>query len=302
MYDASDPRAALAGTPKTQPAATEFAGAEIARFYEEPPQESGPEGRTWYVRGQNFLIAYTRAAPGAVLSRAVQPDEYVVLLQDSGTSVIIEAGGQREEVPGYSLAVVPPGASSVTVPKGGEVVRIFSTQSKDLAARCVNAPSYATPHPNLPSYAPWPAPRGGYRIRAYSLDVAPAPGRFGRIFRCSTLMVNIIDPYEGPRDVRKLSPHHHDDFEQGSLALGGAFVHHLRWPWTVDMTQWREDLAARCAAPSVCVIPPPSIHTSRGVDTGVNQLIDIFAPPRMDFSEKPGWVLNADDYPMPGQG
>jgi hypothetical protein len=302
MYEISDPRASLASTPASRPAATEFAGAEIARFYEEPPQESEPEGRSWYVRGQNFLIAYTRAEPGAVLSRAAQPDEYVVLLRDPGTSVVIAAGDQREEVPGYSLAVVPPGRSSVTVPKGGEVVRIFSTQAEDLAARCVNASSYATPHPNLPPFAPWPAPRGGYRIRAYSLDVPPAPGRFGRIFRCSTLMVNIIDPYDGPRDVTKLSPHHHDDFEQGSLALAGAFVHHLRWPWTVNMKAWREDLAAHCAAPSVCVIPPPAIHTSRGVDPGTNQLIDIFSPPRMDFSEKPGWVLNADDYPMPGQG
>ncbi|MCK8786295.1 hypothetical protein M0638_18110 [Roseomonas sp. NAR14] len=298
MYDASDPRAALAAA-RSAPAPSAFAGAEIGRFHAEPPQEDGPEGRTWYLRGQNFLVAHTEARPGAVLRRQAQPDEYVLLLMRPDTPARITAGGQVETVPGHSLVIVPPGDSGIALPEGGAVTRLFSTRSADLAARCANAESYAAPHPNIPPFEPWPAPPDGFRIRAYPLDVPPEPGRFGRIFRCTTLMINLIDPMDGPRDIRKLSPHHHDDFEQGSLALDGSFTHHLRWPWTPDMTTWREDAHVECGSPSLIVIPPPAIHTSRGTDAGLNQLVDIFSPPRRDFSEKPGWVLNAADYPMP---
>jgi hypothetical protein len=278
---------------------TEFAGAEIARFHEEEPRESGPEGRTWYVRGQNFLVAYTFAEPGAVLSRQGQPDEYVILLPRAQTFIEVAAVGETKTIGGFSISFVPPGDSRITIPAGGEVVRLFTTRSQDLAGKCSNAASYAKSHPNIPPFEPWPQPPDGYRIRSYSLDVPQQPGRFGRIFRCTTFMVNYLDPQVGPRDVTKLSPHHHDDFEQCSLAVEGSFVHHLRWPWTVNMHAWREDQHALCGSPSVTVIPPGAIHTSRGMGEGVNQLVDIFCPPRLDFSEKPGWVLNANEYPMP---
>ena len=83
MYHSTDPRAALAAAPVgAKPAATHFAGAEYAKFYEMPPAETQGGARTWYARGQNFIIAYSDANKGAVLSRTNQPDEYVVLLND----------------------------------------------------------------------------------------------------------------------------------------------------------------------------------------------------------------------------
>ena len=301
MYDTSDPRSALNAAAKTSvKPATEFAAAEYAKFYETAPQETDQNGRTWYARGQNYVIAYSETKPGARFARNDQPDEYVVLLPDPAVAADILAGADKRCVEGYSIAFVPPGKSSVVIPDGGRVIRMFATRSADLAAKCSNAASFADPHPNIPPFEAWPPPRRAGHIHAYSLNVKSEEGRFGRIFRCSTFMVNYLEPRKGPRDVTKLSPHHHDDFEQCSLALEGAYIHDIRWPWVPDMTKWRADDHEYCAAPSIAVIPPPAIHTSRAVGEGSNQLVDIFCPPRMDFSSKPGWDVNADDYPMPG--
>lgn len=299
MYDPTDPRASLApakpGSARNEPAFP----ASYARFYQSPPDERQPGLDHWIVRGQSFVVVYSEATGEQVFGRSGQPDEYVLLIPDPGTVAVVSAGGETRDIPGRSLTFVPPGDSHVVLPAGGRIVRLFTREATDLIAKASNAALYEKPNPAIPELEPWPAPHGGYRIRSYSLDVPPQPGRFGRIFRGSTFMVNYLEPKDGPRDPAVLSPHHHDDFEQCSLALSGDYIHHLRWPWTTNRAHWREDEHEHCASPSVAIIPPPAIHTSQAMGQGINQLVDIFCPPRADFSAKPGWVLNADDYPLP---
>jgi hypothetical protein len=304
-YSASDPRSKLAGsapvaaaTPyEADSAAIAAAAAEYVKFHRIEPAESGSTARTWYARGQNFVVAYSEVEAPTAYTRETQHDEYVLLLPEVDTVATVVAAGESKHVRGYSLAIVPPGPGRVEVSRG-IVVRVFTSRNADVVAKCSNAAAYAQPHPNIPPFQPWPDPPGGFRIRVYSLDVPPKEGRFGRIWRCTTMMINVL-PREGPRDVSKLSPHHHADFEQGSLALDGAFTHHLRWPWGANMHHWRPDDHEVCPAPSIAVIPPPAIHTSAAMESGGNQLVDIFSPPRHDFSKMAGWVLNADDYPLP---
>ncbi|WP_417620731.1 hypothetical protein [Parasphingorhabdus sp.] len=298
MYGRNDLRTTLA--PKQDKAApTHFMGASYARFYEEPPQESTASAETWFVRGQTMVVAYSEVKEGAEFERTDQIDEYAVVLPDEDTEVDIISDEATVTASGKSVAFVPSGESKVIVKKAGRILRLFTTRSPDLVAQCPNAASYAQDDPNVAPFEAWPDPIGGRKVRVYSGSVAPEEGRFGRLYRGSTIMVNFGDGRVGPRASENLSPHHHDDFEQYSIALDGDYIHHLRWPWISDATQWREDDHARCAAPSVAVIPPPATHTSQGTTDGLNRLLDAFCPPRRDFSQKPGWVLNADEYPMP---
>jgi hypothetical protein len=283
---------------KSVPVPTRFQVADCVKFYELAPSEKGSLFETWHARGQNFVVAHTVAKDGAVLERADQADEYMLILPKAEVAVTITAGGETREIDGHSLTIVPPGKSAIAVRKGGPIVRIFTSLAADLAALCLNKDSYRQPDPNVAAYAPWPAPQGGYRIRSYSLDVAAEPGRFGRIWRSANLMANVFYP-QGPRDIAKMTPHHHDDFQQGLLVLEGECIHHLRWPWLADLRLWQEDEHIRCGGPSLSIFPPPAIHTSQMIGAD-NFFIDIFSPPREDFCND-GWVLNDKEYPRPAK-
>lgn len=304
MYGNDDPRAALATAPRptsaTDPNAA-IKAPQYAEFDTTPPAETSPAGSgTWYVRGQNFVLALTRLRAGDSLTRTGQEHEYVVLVTEGHADLTVEANGESIGVKEPAMVVVPAGDSTVTAGTDVTVVRLFDRRTADLLARAANAEAYATADARVAPLTPWPDPVDGARLRVYHPErVQPEPGRFGRIFRTSSFMVNFLDLQQGPRDPEKLSPHHHDDFEQCSLAVEGEYVHHIRTPWTPRRSQWHEDEHRHVGSPSVAIIPPPTVHTSEAVGQGDNRLIDIFCPPREDFSAKDGWVLNAEEYPQP---
>jgi len=310
MYDKSDPRATL-GAPKgdTKSGSTTMP-ASFGLYYRDPPVEDDANGRGWYTRSQNLVVHWIEAKPGATFSRTGQVDEYMIVLPDDDTPYeatalavgSAESGRERTRGTGYQLLIVPPGDSRITLPKGGRVVRLFSTQSPDLNAKCANAATYAQPDPSHPPFKPWPAPPAGFKLRTYELARGErAPGQMGPIWRCTTIMLVFAPTSRRARDATKLSPHSHYDFDQCSLVFAGNYLHHLRWPWGLDKSEWRADEHAQVGAPSVTMIPARIIHTSEAQAPGPdgNRMADIFAPPRLDFSLKEGWVKNADEYPMP---
>lgn len=290
MYEKDDPRSSLATSTAPRPDSGDAIAA--AQYFD--------LRETSVVRAQNVILVHTQAKAGDDLDNGTLEGElaivvtgasptFTVLTEDSGTMVI---------APG--LVVVPPGASRISVYGDGPLIRLIEAGEPAWRDRPANADAYTEDHPRVALLERWPEPVGGTTVRYYPLSKVPdEPGRFGRIFRTRSFMVNFLPDQHGPRNPCRLSPHTHDDFEQLSIAVQGEYVHHIRTPWLADSTTWREDEHVRLGSPSVAIIPPPTVHTSEASDPGVNQLIDIFSPPRVDFSEKPGWVLNADDYPMP---
>jgi hypothetical protein len=258
--------------------------------------------RTWNARSATLVVSYTDAKAGDVFARTGHPDEYVVLQYSESAPIRVTAGDAVEQVVDEAFVVVPPGDSSIEILADGVFIRLFSIVADDLRESVLNADAYAEPDLRAAPLGEWPDPVDGFRLRVYKLADTPiAPGRFGRIFRTTNAMVNFLAEEPTPRDPLKLSPHYHDDFEQVSLAVKGRFIHHIRYPWGPDSTQWRPDESREIATPSICIIPPPTIHTTQGIGPH-QQLIDIFSPPRVDFSTS-GWVLNAADYPAkPGLG
>jgi mannose-6-phosphate isomerase-like protein (cupin superfamily) len=300
MYDKTDPRSALAPQREKESGAT-ATPASYGLYYQEAPVEDDENGRSWYTRSQNLIVHYCEAKPGARFERIGQVDEYMIVLPDDDTPYRVSANDESKAGDGHQLIIVPPGNSEIILPNGGRVVRLVTTQSADLAAKCSNAEVYAKPDPTVPPFQAWPAPPEGFKLRVYDLQKTREPGQLGPIWRCTTIMLNFPPPGGGPRDVTKMSPHSHADFDQCSLVLAGSFIHHMRWPWGLNKNDWREDEHVLVGSPSATMIPAGVIHTSESQKPGPegNRMADIFAPPRLDFSLQKGWIKNADEYPLP---
>ena len=248
---------------------------------------------SWYVRGQNFVVVVTWASDGEVLCEPAAPDEHAILVPEGVAVEVTHGGAECVAATGPALVVAPAGQVEVTVRRAGYVLRIFSGRS-GVVAKAVNSSVYPVANAAV---APLPNPPAGpRRLRVVSLaEVAEAPGRSGRIYRTGSLTINWFAPQDGPSNTDELSPQAHDDFEQASITLAGDYVHHIRRPWTKRMRDWRPDEHVQVTSPSVTLIPPGNVHTTRAVHHGRHQRIDVFAPPRYDFIEQ-GWVLNQAEY------
>lgn len=271
----------------------------IHHFHQREPEITQPGFKTWLSRGHNFVVAYTEFEAGATMQRGEQQkDEYMVFLLEGKLTVESETTKQQAEIKENLLAIVPPKNSSLTALSSGRLIALYSSHCHDLAQRANNAGEYA--QESLYTVAPLghlTTPEKGYQLRIYDINQYRSAHPRMRIFRSQNLMLNLMLPRTKPRDLSTLSPHHHDDFEQGSLTLAGQWIHHLRHPWGADYHQWRADEHLEAGSPALLVIPPTVIHTSMNTSPGTSWLIDIFAPPRADFCAREGMICNAGDYP-----
>lgn len=298
LTQTTDPRRSLASQSATIDRTQPVAAAQYLDFGT-TPGTSGAAGTEWTTRGQNVVLRYVAArTPGTLVDTTFGSETALVLTGDEA-AVEVTWEGETATAAGHGVVVVPPGAVTVANTGTDDVVLMVRSDEAGWAEQASNHAAYADWHPRVAPADPWPEPVGGERVRVYLAKDHPAePGRFGCIFRTRSFMINLLPPHDGPRPTDKLSPHYHEDFEQLSLVTHGSYTHHIRYPWLTDQAAWQPDEHVQVGSPSVTVIPPPTVHTSAADGPDLNVLIDLFSPPREDFSAKPGWVLNAEDYPQ----
>ena len=267
----------------------------FADFGAQPPELRGGH-RHWLARAQNFWLEWVELQGDAAFG--IDSDAEVLLIAPRGALRVQpeEPGAAPARVAPHSVAILPAGRHALTGEPGAVCVLIASQRGDIAGRRVLNAASYEPPDARvLPAGRPYRRTRPA-GIEVLDIDAVRASADKPRLkmLQTETLSINIVE-YTGPRDRKALSPHSHADFEQGSLAVSGDFVHHLRVPWGSDADAWREDEHLAAPSPSLLVVPVEMIHTTEGVGEGHHLLLDIFCPPRADFIRS-GWVFNAGDY------
>lgn len=251
--------------------------------------------RHWLMRGQNFWLEWVEL-PGAAGSFSAESDQELMVFAPAGTLKISSASGEQA-VPAHSVAILAPGRYEFSAGSAAQCA-VFASQRGDIGGRRVlQAQAYEKPDPRIvPTGRPYRRKDRSGWIQVLDIGKVMASKDKPRLkmLQTETLSINIVE-YDGPRNRAELSPHSHDAFEQGSLAIAGNFVHHLRAPWGGDADQWIEDEHLHAPSPSLLVVPVGLIHTTEGVGAGHHFLVDLFSPPREDFIGK-GWVANSADY------
>ncbi|MEJ0023642.1 MAG: hypothetical protein WDN76_09575 [Alphaproteobacteria bacterium] len=246
-------------------------GARLVTFLRDQPTRQ-------VARSNNFALEWIADSPRVIASS----EETIVIFPDGEGRV--HGDGNVAEAPNPSIVIVPPGRHEISA-HGAAL--ILSTDEFPIETRDSRVAPIAPAFERL---------RGQGQIHVYPFADIPLPKDNNRIrfVQSATMSVNIV-MYDGARGRKALSPHAHADIEQGSLALAGNFVHHLRTPWGTDADAWLEDVHLEAGPDSMILIPPQLVHTSEGVGEGAHILLDIFAPPRRDFRAK-GWFANGEDY------
>ena len=256
--------------------------------------------RHWLMRAQNFWLEWIEMAHDPVSAgfEVHSLFESMLLVLNAAVRVVpADPGRAPAQAAAHSLCILPPGCHAVSAAAGAVCVSIASARSDLAGRRCLGQEAYVERDPRIcPTGQPYRRHAGDGVIRVLDIDaIAASPDRPRlKMIQTDTLSINIVE-YDGPRDRRALSPHAHADCEQGSLAVEGDFVHHLRVPWGSDSNLWRDDEHLQAGSPSLLVVPVGMVHTTEGVGEGRHMLLDVFSPPRRDFIDS-GWVFNSRDY------
>ena len=270
----------------------------FAHFHALPPEGAGGQ-RRWLMQAHNFATEWIEAerSDAAAIEFGSECESLLIVHTGAVRITLARPDAPKAEARAHTVSILPSGHYTLELSAGSEVALIASQRNDAAGRRIINAEACDPRDPRVaPVGRPYRRLHSSGAVQVLDIDAIQASIDKPRLkmLQTESMSINIVE-YDGPRDRRQLSPHKHANFEQGSLAIAGTFVHHLRVPWSNDAGEWRDDEHLQAPSPSLLVVPVEMIHTTEGVGPEHHFLVDIFSPPRTDFIDK-GWVFNAADY------